>query len=145
MTADRKGSDDDALEQGVRISFHDVAILESSRFALIRVDHEILWLGRLFRNERPLPAGWKSRSTEAPQFGFDDLVDNLLRSHGAQNLLGRRVSAVSNVVFEPRAVYILETLREDGPVRANVGFRLRRQILFAGVRKRIVDKRIDGF
>ena len=60
MTADGISRNDHSFEKSVRVPFQDVAILESSRFALICVDDEVFWFWALFGNESPLPGRWES-------------------------------------------------------------------------------------
>src|ERR1700693_2687070 len=100
MTADGVGCDEDAFEQNVRIPLQDVAILEGAGLALVRIDYQVLWFGRLLGDEGPLFTSQKPRPAQTAQVGFGNLVGHLLRSHGSESLSGREISAVSHVVFE---------------------------------------------
>src|SRR5882672_5435880 len=103
----------------MRVPLHDVAVLEGSGLALVRVDYQILWFGRLLWDEGPLSTGRKPRTSQTAQLGFGNLIDHLFRSHRGENFPGREISAVRDVVFEPRSVRIFETRGKHRPVRAD--------------------------
>src|SRR5437870_1979954 len=116
MTADGVGCQEHALEQGVRVPLEDVAVLEGPGLALVRVDYQILWFGRLLRDEGPLSTSQKSGPAQTAQPGFGDLAGHLFRSHGSKSLPGRQISAVSDIVFEPAPVRIFEARGEHRPI-----------------------------
>src|SRR5262249_4127354 len=60
VTADGVCGDEGAFDQRVRVALQDVAVLERSRLALVRVHHQILRFGGLLRDKRPLLAGRES-------------------------------------------------------------------------------------
>src|SRR5438477_11158367 len=125
MTADSIGCDDDACEQGGRVPLHDITVFEGPGLALVRVDHQILWLGRFSWDEGPFFSGGKASAAQTPQPGSGNLVDHLFRSHRGESFPRREISAVGDVVFEPRPAWISEAHGKNRPVRADEGFRLR--------------------
>ena len=145
MTADGKGRDDHAFEQCVWIPLHDVAVLERTGLALVRVDHEVLWLGRFLGDEGPLPAGGKPGPTQSAQISFGDLVDHLFRGHGGERFPGRAISVVSNVILVPGPVGIFQSRGEHRPVGADerIGFRGRGGA--TRFRECILNDRVDSF
>src|SRR6266702_4277201 len=102
----------------MRVPLHDVAVLEGSRLALVRVDDQILWFG--------------------------NLVDHLFRSHRGESFPGGEISAASEVVFEPRSAWIFEARGKHRPVRADEGFGLWRRFRFPGFHERVLDDPVDG-
>src|SRR5262249_46172993 len=63
--ADRARGDEHALDQRMRIALEQIAVLERSGLALVRIDDEIDRARVRLRNERPLRPGWEARASEA--------------------------------------------------------------------------------
>ncbi len=62
--ADGEGGDDHALDDGVRVEPHEVAILESPGLAFVGVADDVLFR-RALGHEAPLQAGWKTGAAAA--------------------------------------------------------------------------------
>ena len=67
---DRVRGDDAALDQRVRVRHHQRDVLAGTRFALVRVDHQVAaaWCSP-WRQERPLQAGREAGAAAAAQAG----------------------------------------------------------------------------
>src|SRR5262249_5185880 len=126
------------------VPLQDVAVLEGSGLALVRVDYQICWFGRLLWDEGPLSTGWKPRAAQTAQLGSRNLVDHLFGRHGGDSFPCREISAVRDVVFEPRSTRILEARGKHRPVRADEGFRLRGRFRFPGFRESVLDDPVDS-
>src|SRR5437879_4775404 len=61
VRADGARGDEHALDEGVRIALHEIAVLEGAGLALVRVDHEIARRRRALGNEAPIHAGGEAR------------------------------------------------------------------------------------
>ena len=84
MAAYGVAADDDALDQHVRITGQDIAVLEGRRFRFIGVDGEIDRFVQALGQEGPLQAGRKTCAATAAQSAVLDLVDDCRRFHGKQ-------------------------------------------------------------
>ncbi len=92
--ADGEAGDDGAFNDRVRIVKEDEVILAGAGLALVAVDEDVFWLGRLLGNEGPLHASGEACAAAAPQAGglhlFDDpfgaLREALLRGLVAAEL-----------------------------------------------------------
>ena len=82
------------------------AVFARARFAFIAVTQHILWLGRLFGDERPLQPGREARSAAA-QVRSLDLVDDGVGAH-RERLLQRLVT----VQFEVSSVKVPECVKK---------------------------------
>jgi hypothetical protein len=65
----------------VRVVAQDVAVLEGSRLALIRIAHHVLVAGKRARHETPLETGRETGTTAAAQNRFLDFVDDITLRH----------------------------------------------------------------
>src|SRR5262249_3424974 len=110
------GCNDRAFEESMGVPLQDVAVLEGPGLALVSVDHEILWFSRFLGNKGPLPTGGKASTAKTTQLSFINLVGHLLLGHDGESFSGCEISTLSDVIFEPRPVWILEPRREHGPV-----------------------------
>ena len=74
---DGVGHDQDALDQRVRVSQHDLAVLERPRLRLVGVAEEIDRLSlRVLRDESPLDARREPRASAAAQSGLLDRLND---------------------------------------------------------------------
>src|ERR1041385_8523902 len=67
----------DPFEDLVRILFHEDAIVESARFALVGIDAEVNGAGMVLGQEGPLEAAGKASAAAAAQAGRLDGVGDL--------------------------------------------------------------------
>jgi hypothetical protein len=77
--ADRIRRDDDAFDQRVRVGHHQRQVLAGARLALVGVDHEVVRLAVVLRDEAPLHAGRESGAAAAAQPRVLDQLDQLVR------------------------------------------------------------------
>src|SRR5450759_5276734 len=95
------GRDRQALDYTMRIVAQYVAILERSRFPLIRVAHQVLGAFVVTRHETPLETGREARAATAAQCRFLDFADDLLgRNFPIEDFLQRRIAAARFVIPE---------------------------------------------
>ncbi len=69
----------------VRVAFHDAAIHECARVALVAVADDIANVGFHRLAGLPFLAGRKSAAAATTQIGFVDFGNHLIRRHGSQN------------------------------------------------------------
>ena len=86
--ADRVGADDHALHEGVRAGHHQRDVLAGARLGLVGVDHEVVRLAVVLRDEAPLHAGREARAAAAAQAGVLDQVDDRARLHAQRGVEG---------------------------------------------------------
>ena len=86
--AHRIGGDGHAFDHRMRVETQDVAVLEGSRFTLVRVADDVLVAGKNLGHETPLEARRKTCAATAAQHRLFHLVDDLIRrTLLSQNLL----------------------------------------------------------
>src|SRR5439155_5816043 len=129
--ADRARRDQHALDQRVRVTLEQVAVLERPRLALVGVDDEVHGPGVGLRNERPLRAGREARAAEPAEVRGLDVLDD---GRGLHRLgLGPRlVAARRPVPVERVGVLAMEAPGEDLFVGHTSPSRMRS--IFTGVR-----------
>ncbi len=88
---DRVGGDDDALDERVRVGHHQRQVLAGARLALVGVDHEVVRLAVVLRDEGPLHAGGEAGAAPAAQAGVLDQGDQVV-GVGGQRLAQRGVA-----------------------------------------------------
>ena len=71
--------DDDALDQRVRVVRHQRQVLAGARLALVGVDHEVVRLAVVLRDEAPLHAGREAGAAAAAQARVLDQLDQVVR------------------------------------------------------------------
>src|ERR1700757_1483058 len=72
----------------MRIMFKNQAVLTCTRFTFVAIAQNILGLGRLLRNERPLQAGVEPGSSAPTQPGVLNLINNSFGLHAERLLHG---------------------------------------------------------
>ncbi len=128
------GRDRHAFNHDVRIETQDVAVLERTGFAFVRVADEVLLAREGARHEAPLQAGREARAAAAAQTGRLDLGDHVFRLHaGGQDFLQGFVAATLDVVGQAPvgAVDVGQDLRLDVP--AMQAHRIRQVVQRVGV------------
>jgi hypothetical protein len=78
---DRVRGDDHTLDQRVRRGQHQRDVLAGAGLGLVGVDHQVLGLRVVLRDEAPLHSGGEACTAAAPQAGVLDQGDNLGRLH----------------------------------------------------------------
>ena len=102
--ADGVGGEDHALDHLVRVSLHQLAVLERAGLALIGVADEIARAGMVLGNKRPFHAGREAGAAASPQAGLLDHLGDVGRRDLAQDLLQGLIAARTLVVGERAAV-----------------------------------------
>ncbi len=134
--ADGARRDDHPLDHGVRVSLHQVAVLEGARLTLVGVDHEVFRIRGAFRNESPLHARRERRAAQPAQVGLLDLLGDGRRLH-PERLGQRRIASVLAVTHERMRVGQVEVAGEDllgRLVFTHQGSPSRMRSTFSGVR-----------
>ena len=94
---DRVRGDDHALDQGVRRGHHQRDVLAGARLGLVGVDHQVLRLRVVLRDEAPLHAGREAGAAPPAEPGVLDLSDHVGGRH-AERLAQGVVAAALLVV-----------------------------------------------
>src|SRR6202035_3976281 len=78
VRAGRKRGDRHRLDHCERIALHELPIFESSGFGLVRVAHNVVRAGRLFRDRGPFPASRKRSASSPEQLCVGHLADDTI-------------------------------------------------------------------
>ena len=105
--ADRDTGDRHALDQREGIAFHEHAIGERARVALVRIARDVFLAGGLIEHRLPLDAGGKRGAAAAPQSGIRHGAHDLARRH-AERRRETGVAALRDVVVETRGIHDAE-------------------------------------
>ena len=97
MRSKRTPGDNHALDQLMRIHFHQRTVFARARFGFVGIANQVFRLRRIFRHERPLHSGRKARTTAPAQTGFFHFVDDRLRRHLLQRFFERLVAVVLQI------------------------------------------------
>jgi hypothetical protein len=116
LRLDRKGAQDDAFDQLVRVVLHDDAVFEGARLRLVGVDDEVARHGR--RQEAPLHARGEAGAAAPADAARLDLLDDFFRFHGGQHAFGGFVAAVGDVGVDLVAVLLADACGEEAFVHA---------------------------
>ncbi len=93
VPADREARDGRAFDECVRGVLHQVAVFGASGLGLVGVDDDELRPGMIFGHEGPLHRRGEVGAAAPAETGHLDLVDDLLRGHGGDDFLERRITA----------------------------------------------------
>ena len=123
VNPDRLATDDDSIEEQVGVLLHQNSVLEGARFRFVGVDHQVLRLVGVLRNEGPLDPGRESRSATAAKIGGLHQIDEGIRVLVFDGILCLGVAALLLVELECVAVFLsdmpcqdfLEGHQEDPP------------------------------
>jgi len=112
--AHREGGDRHAFDHRVRIEPHDVAVLERSRFAFVRIANHVFVTRKRARHERPLQARREASAAATTQDGFLDLADDLFLGHlRFEDAAQLRITAAGNVILEAPRIVAVEAGHQD--------------------------------
>ena len=100
VRADRKGADDHALDQRVRVAFEHRAVHERARVAFVGVAQDVLGLVVLLLREAPLHPRGEAGAAAAAQAAGEDLVDDLLGRRRGEHLGERLVALAGDVLLD---------------------------------------------
>ena len=109
--ADRVRGDDHSLDQGVRGGHHQRDVLAGPGLGFIGVDHEVLGLRVVLRDEAPLHPGRKARSAAAAQAGVLHEGHDVCRFH-LQRRPQAAISATELIVGELPGALVSPVSRE---------------------------------
>src|SRR6266545_7757434 len=112
VRADGARGDQHALDQGMGVPLHEVAVLERAGLALVSVDDQVARRRRALGDEAPLDAGRKARAAQAAEVRLLDLLGDGIRLH-ALGLLPRLVPAGRAIALERVGVRDLEVPRQN--------------------------------
>src|SRR5665213_1999973 len=120
LRAYRETRDQNALDHLVRIVLNEKAVFAGARLALIRIDHDVFRLRRLFRYEAPLQAGGETRAAAPAQARGLHLVDDFFRRH-AEGFFESLVAIGREIGPDRVRVRHAEPAREDSDFQ-RIGF-----------------------
>ena len=111
---DRITADDHALDQGMRVVAQDIAILEGTRLALVRIAHHVAVARCSAVDEAPLEPRRETRTATTAQTGFLYRLDDLfLRDLFAQDLLQCLVATLRLVGLQPPGAIFVQGPEAD--------------------------------
>ena len=127
VRADGIGGNGHAFDDGMRIAFHEHAVLAGAWFGLVGVATEIARLGRILGHKTPFYTGRESGPTTSAQAGILNFIDNLpgfpFREHFAPGLISAVLFKFSQLVlmfvFDVSEEMKLVALRHHGGVGYN--------------------------
>src|SRR5215467_14622276 len=88
----------------MRIVFQNETVFAGARFAFVAVDQDVLRLGRVFRDKRPLHPSREAGAPTPAKVGRLDLVDDLVRLH-FQRLAYSLVTIKLEVTIDVRSAF----------------------------------------
>src|SRR5215471_10369737 len=91
--------------------FQNKTIFAGARFTFVAVDQDVLRLGRVFRDKRPLHSSREAGAPTPAKVGRLDLVDDLVRLH-FQRLAYSLVPIKLEVTIDVRSAFA-KTLRDN--------------------------------
>ena len=124
VRADGVGRVDAALDQRVRVGEHERDVLAGARLGLVGVDHEVVRLAGVLRDEAPLHAGREACAAAAAQAGVLDERDDVV-GVDAEGHRDHVVAAVAAVALERVGVGLVPVRGEDRGQRHGSGLRRR--------------------
>ena len=117
MTIAGIGSNDDALDELMRIALHDDAIFAGSRLAFVGVAAEINRFSCVFRNKAPFHSSWETRTAAASKAARLGRFDHILRRKFVNDFAGCRVATQFNVSVDFFYTRIVDVLKEHTFIR----------------------------
>jgi hypothetical protein len=112
VAVDGVGTDDDALDEQVRVLDQDVAVLEGGRLGFVGVDRQVDRFAGVLGEKAPFDPGGKAGPAAATQPASLDLVDDVFR-FGGKELVQRLIGPVLLGDLEGMAVFEVEPGAEN--------------------------------
>src|ERR1700733_6592193 len=116
VRADGLARDDHALDQLVRVHFHQRAVFTGAGLAFVGVGQNVFRLGGVFGNEAPLHADREARATASAQIRLFHFVDDRFRGH-FQGFFERLIAFGFQVRVDLARVVHAEALADDDRFR----------------------------
>ena len=107
------GADDHALDDAVRVAFHEAAVGIRAGVALVGVADDVLEVALRLAARGPLGAGGETRPATAAQSGPGHLVNNLVRRHRREGFDQGRVAADADVIVNAGGIQLEVGAKED--------------------------------
>ena len=123
--AGREGRDRHRLDGRERVALEEDPVLERAGLGFVGVADEVVGLGGLARDRRPLAAGREGGATAAQEAGLGDLGDDPLGAH-LEGAGQGRVAAVGAVVIERGRVDDADAAEEPRRLGRRLGAMRRR-------------------
>ena len=112
LRAHRQTRDDNALDQLVRIEFHQQPVFAGARLGFVRVHHDVLRLGRLPGQKAPLHAGRKAGATAPAQPRSFHFVDDFVLRH-PERFFDRFIAVVGEIRLDAMGIRKVEAARQN--------------------------------
>ena len=109
----RPSGNRNALDQLVRIVFHQRAVFARAGLALVGIANHVLRFRNVFRDEAPLHARRESGAAASAQIGFLHFINHLLRRHFLDRFFERSIAVGLQVNVNRAGILQSKTAADD--------------------------------
>ena len=97
----------------MRVTFQNGTVHERAGVTFVRIADDILFVTGLVLLELPLDTGGESRAAASAQTGSLDLINNILRGHGLQDLIQSLIAADTDILMNVLRVDLTAVTKGD--------------------------------
>ena len=125
LGADGIGGDEHPFEDGVGIAFENGPVHEGPRVSFVGIADDVLHISLGVAGKLPFVPRGKPCPAPASQPGADDLLDDLFRAHGGEDLGDGQITVASDVILDPGGIDLPAIAQDDLhllPIKRNILF-----------------------